>query len=362
MASSDQVHVDVAVALVTDVNNRVFLTFNDGWGSFTLPMTKRRRGAQANEPVVHSVRRAAAEALGVPVRLAGPLQKRLPVRLESGRELVEKIYTYGIAHFEPHPDFARDLQIRRPHLWLSPHAILSGAYEPISESARMIIRSVLDDFDIPVRIQHTSALIIQRASPQRGRQFLLRWNPDWGYALPAKRWPTAADQAQPAILPDLSALSSAERVVRDELGLEPGADASLSPARIAQVGTHGLSATKGAPAHGAATDYTHWLFNASIPAPEKLRSDRALVWATQEEIHAQWTGASDAASSEPSPRAGRISRTTYEILYMAGEIVQIIPPEVLKEMRAWSRAIEARLKASARGTRTGSASEPEREP
>ncbi len=44
MSDSERIHVEVAVALVADANQRVLLTLNAGWGSFTLPMTRRRRG------------------------------------------------------------------------------------------------------------------------------------------------------------------------------------------------------------------------------------------------------------------------------------------------------------------------------
>jgi len=155
MTESERIHVNVSVAIVTDQNKQVLLTFDDNWGMFTLPMSRRRQGLQVKEPATRSVIRAAAEVLGVPVRLVdkdrGP--KRVLARLESGRQLKDKVYTYDVYHVEPHPDFAGRLQIRQPFLWLSPHLVLSGAYEPISESARFVLRQVLSDFEIPARIQ-----------------------------------------------------------------------------------------------------------------------------------------------------------------------------------------------------------------
>ncbi len=348
MASSEQAHVEVAVALVTDTNKRVLLTFNDRWGSFTLPMTRRRRGPQANETTIRAAPRAAAEALGVPVRLAEPAQKRLPGRLESERQLVNKIYTYQVFHIEPHPDFAGALQMRQPHVWLSPHWILSGAYEPISESARFILKNLLRDFGIPARIQHTSVVVTRRESAERGRQFLVRWNPAWGYALPAKRWQPAG-----AAGPEASAAmarAAAERVVREELCLEPDTDMVVTPLSPAELTTHTVSLNKDALAYRAATDYIHSLFDGELEASTKLRSKRPLVWVTEEEIHGQQTTGSQPASDEPAARAGPISRTVYEILLALGMIGEIQPPEVLKGMRAWSRVIEARLKAASQGT------------
>ena len=343
MSDSERVHVDVSVALVTDDNQRVLLTFNDNWGMFTLPMTRRRRGRQQNEPTTRAAVRAAAEALGVPVRLVEQGPKRLPARLQSGRQLVDKVYTYSVYHIEPHPDFAGQLQVRQPHLWLSPHLILSGAYEPISESARIILREALDDFDIPTRVQHTSALVIKRDSPDRGRQFLVRWGPDWGYALPTKRWEPPAS-TQPVELAS-AAMAGADRVAREELGLEPATDTTLTPARSPELITHGVkSKTKGSPAFEMATQYIHSLFDASLRHPEKLRSDNPLAWVTQEEIQNRSTAGSDPAPDSSPEHAGPISRTVYEILLYLGEIAEIDSPPIGVDVTRLIERFEARLK------------------
>ncbi|MFI5459732.1 MAG: hypothetical protein ACHRXM_30270 [Isosphaerales bacterium] len=347
MSDSEVVHVDVAVALVTDDNQRVLVTFHESWGMFTLPMTRRRRGSQSPEPRKRAVLRAAVHALGVPVRLVEEGPRRVLGRLQSGRQLVDKIYTYNVFHVEPHPDFAGRLQIQQPHLWLSPHLILSGAYEPISESARFILRSVLDDFEIPARIQHTSALIVQRDDPERGREFLVRWNRDWGYALPTKRWPPP-DSTGPADLTS-TALAGAKRVAREELGLEPATDVTLTPARSPELTTHGVSATKGSPAFEMATQYIHSLFDARLRHPDKLHSDKPLAWVTQDEIHQAWTAGAHPAPDSSPQRAGRISRTVYEILQALGVIAEIDPPEVLEEIVDLSKRIEARMRAPSSG-------------
>jgi len=296
MTESERMHVEVAVALVTDQNQHVLLTLSENWGAFTLPMTRRHRSAQGNEQPSRAALRAAVEVLGVPVRLVEEGPKRLLGRILSERQRVDKIYTYNVYHVEPHPDFAERLHIRQPHLWLSPHLILSGAYQPISESVRFVMRGVLNDFGIPTRIQHTSVLIIQRQSPERGRQFLVRWNPDWGYTLPAKRW-DAPDSAKPE--DQLAeALAGAARAARQELELEPVTDVIITGAQSPEYTTHGVSATKDAPAFGSATDYVHSLFDTKLCHPEKLRSDQPLAWVTEEEVHYGWTAASQ---GEPGP-------------------------------------------------------------
>jgi hypothetical protein len=335
MSDSERIHVEVAVALVVDANQRVLLTLNPGWGSFTLPMTRRRRGRQGNEPPSRAALRAAAETLGVPVRLAessrGP--KPLMARLESGRQLVDKIYAFHVFHVEPHPDFADRLRIPQSHLWLSPHLVLSGVYEPISESARYILRNALADFGIPARSQRTSVLILERHDPARGRLFLVRWNPNWGYALPSKRWdPPESGKAE-----DLAAaaMAGAERVARDELGLEPGADVTLAPAQPAEFATHGISVTEAAPAFGEATDYHHHLFDAQLHHMEKLQSVQPLAWIGEEEIHRGWTSASHGEPGAPSGHPSRVSRTTYEILMQLGRIGETVDPELEVMARKW---------------------------
>jgi hypothetical protein len=106
--------VEVGVALVTNRNDEVLLIYNDRWGAFTLPMTKRRRGRLTNEPLSWTAVRAAAEALEVPVRRVEEENSRLAARLLSGRQLVEKDYIYDVHHLEPHPDKTPYSGVRRP--------------------------------------------------------------------------------------------------------------------------------------------------------------------------------------------------------------------------------------------------------
>jgi hypothetical protein len=316
MSQGSHPQVEAAVALITNQNNQVLLVLNDQWGAFAPPMTKRRRGKLENEPMARAVLRAGVEALGVPVRLVEGAHRRLSAQLQSGRQLVTKNYVYDIYHVEPHPDFSDRVNIRQPHIWLSPHLVLAGIYEPISHSARVIVRSVLKDFEIPARVQRASVLIIQRRNVERGPQFLVRKSPDWGYALPAKRW-EPAESTKPEELPSL-AQAAAERVAREELGLEPGKDIVIKAAERPELTTHGISRTKGAPAHGSETDYIHSLFDATIRDPQKLRSDQALAWITPEEIHHRRTAASHGEPGAPQGSWGEVSNTTYEILVNLG--------------------------------------------
>jgi len=332
MTESERVHVSVSVAIVTDDKNQVLLIFSDNWGMFSLPMSRRRLGAKGKEPATRAAVRAAAEALGVPVRVVDADQgpKRVLARLESLRQLKDKLYNYDVYHLEPHPHFADKLQIRQPHLWLAPHLALSGVYEPISESARFILRTVLPAFEIPARIQHTSAVIIERQHPERGVQFLMRLNPDWGYAVPAKRWqPPDSSSAE---VRQALALAAAERVVREELGLAPPTDVTLNPARDPELTTHGVSQTKSLPAVGE-TDYIHHLFTGVLNQPDKLQSDHPLAWVTPREIDHRWAASSHGEQRAALGPSGPISRTTYEILVHQGLIPEDDDPELAELAR-----------------------------
>jgi hypothetical protein len=194
---------------------------------------------------------------------------------------------------------------------------------------------VLADLEIPVRNQHTSVLIVQRNDPERGRQFLVRWGPNWGYALPAKRWqpPDSANDDDRVA----AALAGAQRVAREELGVELRTDVTLTPAGSPHYTTHGVSQTEGAPAFGAATDYHHSLFEATLDHPEKLRSERPLAWVTEEEVYYGWTAGSQGEPGAPSDRSARVSRTTFEILSHLGLIAEDIDPEIRAMSEDWLR-------------------------
>ena len=61
MTESERVHVSVSVALVTDRNKQVLLPFDENWGMFTLPMSRRRQGTTGKEPATSAaLRRIAA--------------------------------------------------------------------------------------------------------------------------------------------------------------------------------------------------------------------------------------------------------------------------------------------------------------
>jgi len=306
--------VEVAVALVTDADQaapqagqgpdelradqRLLWIWNENWGCFALPMTKVRKGQGNVEPPRHAAVRAAAEVLGVPVEVAAPLAV-VPEIEVSDREYVVKRYTYHVFRARAHADYGPAAwRLPRRHLWLPAHAALSGLFEPLSKSACDLLGSLVQQGFFRARRQETSVVIITQGEPPE-RKFLLRWNPRWGYALPAKR------------KGDEEPLAAAERVMTDELGVAPGA-VKLRPLRPEPVRTCGMAVVKEKPGYGAATDYGNRVFEPEPPFDAPMNSAQPVYWATGEEIRA---GIVD----DPQPVEGtvppsRISPTVFQLL------------------------------------------------
>jgi len=179
---------------------------------------------------------------------------------------------------------------------------VSGLLEPLSHSARDILRELIRHGLIPGRKQETSILIFTR--DQAGKhEFLLRWNPRWGYALPAKRKESTED-----------ALAITQGVAREELGLDPSTDLTLSPAKVPQLQTSGITRTKDKPGYGAPTDYEHWIFDSTLHNPGKLQSAEPLAWVTEDEIHAGVTADEQTIPGSPPAKPHKISPTVFQVL------------------------------------------------
>lgn len=136
--------VDVAVTLILK-DNSILLVYNEKWGAFTLPMTKRRRpeGAESAdeslwEPWQDAAARPVVECLG---RLSSPkqvLDDFLPESHFSLRRQTQVIFRYKVFKvlFE-----ARDkIVAKTPTVWLTASEILKGDLHPISPTAIDIIK------------------------------------------------------------------------------------------------------------------------------------------------------------------------------------------------------------------------------
>jgi hypothetical protein len=316
MSNADAPAIEVVVAMVLNAEQQLLWIFNDPWGVFALPMTKRREGPVGVEPPPRASARAAAEVLGVPV-VVGPRWALFAARDLSERQYVVKRYTYHVYPVTPHPDFAGSLHLRQPHLWLPARLALAEEYRPLSYTSRWLVARLIGAGQLPGhRRQATSTLIVQRDENGR-RTFLLRWNPHWGYALPSKR--RRAEDPAPA---------AAERVAREELGLELAADVTLTASPVPLFSTYSISKTEGPPAYGAPTEYAHALFDARLRRPDRLRSAEPLVWADDGAIQAGQLDVPQTVPGSPPARPGPVSATVGQILAELDYVPPWVDPSV----------------------------------
>jgi hypothetical protein len=301
MSEVDYPLTDVAVSVLTDKEGRVCLPWNDGWGAFALPMTKRRRGEGILEPERQAALRAAAEAMGVPCKIGDRLTMLLE-QLVSERDHRTKRYTYRVYRAQTHPPDANRARIHPPAIWLTPNDAFSGDCGPITQSSLDILSHVVYRGHLPGRVKFTSALVIKRRLHDEP-EFLLRYNRDWGYALPTK-----------AREPEDDPLEVARQVALQELDLRPGADIILSRPYLPTFNTCDMSER----AHEL-TYYHHSLFWGELQV--SLGDSQPLVWATRAEIAAGRLGPGNAggvgAGREGEPL---ISRTVARILSALGQL------------------------------------------
>ena len=261
-------------------------------------MTKRRTSPAGLEPACRTAARAAAEVLGVPVCVDDRESTFAELKL-SGRDGVVRHYVYEIVRVQPHPDFVGVLQ-RPDLLWLTEEQVFSGDFlPPISPSSADIITHLVLQGAIR-RTQQTATVVFQRLEGGR-RAFLLRWNPNWGFALPSKR------------RKDQEPLNAAiERVLTQELQLRPGNDARVQPSAIPRYTTCFVS-----PSAGVDTFYVHGLFDGELVGakqPESAEADLPLVWASEEEVRSGKLAAVPAGLRKGTAEPGRISPTVTRIL------------------------------------------------
>jgi 8-oxo-dGTP pyrophosphatase MutT (NUDIX family) len=296
MSDTDVPRHEVAAALIVDKEQRLLWTWSRSWGSFGWPMTKVRPGESHGQ----AAERAAAEALGVPVRAGKDLDPRADLYV-SDRDNAMKLYSFRVYRVEPHPHYPSPSPVGS-HVWLSAADALSGDFRPLSPTCLELTGQLVAEGQWPGRSQLTSTLVVT-AGPQDDRRFLLRWNESWGYALPAKRRGEGGDM-----------LAAARRVAADELGLDPSTDLRLAPAHPPTIPIRDESESAGVP-----TFYVHSLFRAVLAEGARPKSDAPLVWVTVADVV---KGATDASRPEPgggAARPGPVSRTVYRILQALGE-------------------------------------------
>ncbi len=294
--------IPVSIALVRKPTGELLWVWDGEWDCFALPMSKLKKGDHVVELPEHAALRAAGRALGVPVRI-GQAVHLDPELFVSGRDLASRHYRYDVYRAEPHPDFATRVDIRVPHLWLAPHTALRSepnSYDPLSPSCRWVVATLAGKGYLPGRSQYTAVLVLHRDHNGR-RQFLLRREPGWGYALPTKRR-----------APDESYLAASHRVARDELGVDPG-ELGLS------AGHETVTAQDESRSEHVVTFYCHGVFEGSVPAGTKFDSAAPLVWVDATAIAAGSVKGPVAVDGQPAPD-GVVSPTARHILQDRGHV------------------------------------------
>ena len=125
----------------------ILTVYNDKWGAFTLPMTKRRRWQDPtrsrgirNEPWRDAAVRAATELLGrtfAPSELPSLLMKVEKAYQQSDRDGIWKEYRFQVFSMNLHPN--ERLLDNVTAEWLDPGDILDGKIRPVSETAQFIL-------------------------------------------------------------------------------------------------------------------------------------------------------------------------------------------------------------------------------
>ncbi|NIY14611.1 MAG: hypothetical protein GWM98_06820 [Nitrospinaceae bacterium] len=136
--------VDVVASLVI-AEGRILHVWNEKWGSFALPTTKRRswedpnavKGSVREEDWEDACIRAAAEALGRTITEQPEEIGEIPEFQQSDRDGAWKRYRLRAYRFEF--DSAPEVHPVRIHEWLSVEQVLDDSRRPISPTARHVI-------------------------------------------------------------------------------------------------------------------------------------------------------------------------------------------------------------------------------
>ena len=143
--------VDVAVTLILK-DNSFLLVYNEKWGTFTLPMTKRKLPENQEtadeddcEDWPDAAARPVVECLGRLSRPTQVLEDFLPESYFSSRRQTPAIYRYKT--FKVYFEDGDQIVAKTPTVWLTASEILKGDWHPISQTAKDIIQ-IQDILDV----------------------------------------------------------------------------------------------------------------------------------------------------------------------------------------------------------------------
>jgi ADP-ribose pyrophosphatase YjhB (NUDIX family) len=304
MPTADFPIVDASVALILDDAKQKFLwPWNPRWRSFGLPVSKFRpwngiRGAHIAAAAQEAAERAAAEALGVPVVVHHACRLR-PILARSGRDGRLKSFTYEAFRAGPQDEFAGRTVLQQPCIWLAGHEALSGDLRPLAATSVEVIGQLVELDLVPGRRQLASTVLVARG-PADDPEYLMHVNPDWGYSFPSKRRNDG----------ELAA-AAADRVVTQELGLEPGVTVTLRP-----ISDEPLTYYDRSDSAETTTFYVQTLFTGTLNDRARLNDRAELAWVPLADIVSGQTAAPKTLGGAPG-KAGKVSRTACRILKFA---------------------------------------------
>lgn len=139
---------DVAVTLIRNGKNEVLLVYSEKWGSYTLPMTKRRQpslgdaeSAGEAEDWLDAAARNVVECLGRPAIPVPVLKTPVPESHFSKREQITKNYQFHVfeERFREGAAGADRVVAKTPYVWVAPDQILKRLIRPLSHTAHDLI-------------------------------------------------------------------------------------------------------------------------------------------------------------------------------------------------------------------------------
>jgi hypothetical protein len=139
---------DVAVTLIRNSKNEVLLVYSEKWGSYTLPMTKRRQPSpgdgeslQEAEDWLDAAARNVVECLGRPAIPTPVLKTPVPESHFSKREQTTKDYLFHVfeERFREAAAGADRVTAKTPHVWATPEQILQRLIRPLSHTAHDLV-------------------------------------------------------------------------------------------------------------------------------------------------------------------------------------------------------------------------------
>jgi 8-oxo-dGTP pyrophosphatase MutT (NUDIX family) len=219
-----------------------------------------------------------------------------PIEERSGRDGEMKTYQYVAYRAGAHDQFASQVVIRTPHIWLAGYEALSREFRPLSSTSVKIIGQLTEAGLAPGRHQLASTVLLSRG-PDEAPEFLMHPNASWGYSFPSKRREAGE-----------SPMSAANRVATEELGLQPGVTVTLKAASEGPITykEHSESAD-------VDTFYVQSLFKATLHDGAKLASKNGLAWVPLLDI-VNGSTASPRTTGDAKAKPGAVSKTARTIL------------------------------------------------